>query len=159
MPWTLCDTGGLFPPQGLAAAQVLTPSCSFDGSNPQRPATHALGTAGATSADMVRLNVALNAASARRAHELLDAFRFLVMGTRVESGCLGCSTWVDPDWTVHYLEEWATEAHMRRRVCSDGFTSLLAVMESGLEPQVQFDFVTGRRGLDYVSEVRASAGP
>jgi hypothetical protein len=31
-------------------------------------------------------------------------------------------------------------------------------MESGLEPQVQFDFVTGRRGLDYVSEVRAGSG-
>jgi quinol monooxygenase YgiN len=105
---------------------------------------------------MVRLNVALRAPSARNAQELLEALRYLMMSTRAEPGCLGCSAWVDPDSTVHYLDEWATEADLRRRVRSDSFTSLLGVMESGLDPEVQFDFVTRQRGLDYVFEVRGN---
>lgn len=56
---------------------------------------------------------------------------------------------------MRYVEEWATEEDMRRRVQSDSFTSLLAVMESAEKPEVQFDFVTTTRGLDYVEEARA----
>jgi quinol monooxygenase YgiN len=114
----------------------------------------AVGTAGATGAGMVRLTVAVNATSARSPQELLDAFRFVVMGTRLESGCLGCSAWADPDATVRYVEEWLTEADIRRRVRSDDFTSLLSIVESAGDPRVQFDFVTSTRGLDYVAEVR-----
>lgn len=103
---------------------------------------------------MVRLTVALKA-SARCAQDLLEAFRFLMVGTRLEPGCLGCSAWSDPDGTVHYVEAWASDADMRRRVLSGRFTSLLAVLESAREPPlVQFDFVAATRGLDYVVEVR-----
>jgi quinol monooxygenase YgiN len=103
---------------------------------------------------MVRLTVALSAASMRGADDLLEAFHFLVGGTRLERGCLGCSTWIDPDSTVHYVEEWATEEDMRARVRSDRFTSLLSVVESAREATVHFDFVTKTRGLEYVAEVR-----
>jgi len=103
---------------------------------------------------MVRLTVSLSAPT-RCTQDLLEALRFLIMATRLEEGCLGCSVWADPDSTVRYVEEWATEADMRRRVRSEPFTSLLAVMESAHEPPtVQFDFVTRTRGLDYVAEVR-----
>jgi hypothetical protein len=104
---------------------------------------------------MVRLTVALEAVSMRRARGLLEALRFLGLSAKLEPGCLGCSAWTDPDWTVRYQEEWATEPDMRRRVCSDSFTSLLAVVESARHPLVQFDFVTEMRGLDYVEEARA----
>jgi quinol monooxygenase YgiN len=103
---------------------------------------------------MVRLTVALTASSARSAQELVDTLRFLVLSTRVEPGCLGCTAWTDPDFTVHYTEQWATEADMRSRVRSNGFTSLLSVVETGADPRVQFDFVSTTRGLDYVAEVR-----
>jgi hypothetical protein len=63
---------------------------------------------------------------------------------------------MDSDSTVRYAEEWATEADIRRRVRSESFTSLLAVVESAQEPQVQFDFVTATRGLDFIAEVRSS---
>jgi len=106
-------------------------------------------------ASIVRLNVALKAASARGAQDLLEALRFLGIGTRLEPGCLGCSSWVDPDSTIRYVEEWASEADIRRRVRSERFTSLLGVVESAQEPQVQFDFVSTTRGLEYVEEVRA----
>ncbi len=66
----------------------------------------------------------------------------------------GVPAWSEPDWTVHYVEQWATEADMRQRVLSDRFTSLLAILESSDDPRVQFDFVTTTRGLDYVAQVR-----
>jgi quinol monooxygenase YgiN len=106
---------------------------------------------------MVRLNVALNS-SAPAAHDLLEALRFIIAGTRIEAGCLGCSVWMEPDSTVQYLEEWESEAAMRRRVRSDAFTTLLAIMESAQEPpHVQFDFVTATRGLDYAEEIRGTS--
>ena len=77
--------------------------------------------------------------------------------TRLEPGCLGGLVWEESedDTTLCYAEEWATEADIRRRIQSDRFTSLLAVMEAATEPpQVQFQFVTKTRGLDYVAEIR-----
>jgi hypothetical protein len=106
---------------------------------------------------MVRLTVCLHASSRRSVRDLLEALRFLGVSVQLEPGCLGCFAWVEPDWTVRYVEEWQTESDMRRRVCSERFTSLLSVVESAEEPQVTFDFVTTTRGLDYVEEARADA--
>jgi quinol monooxygenase YgiN len=104
---------------------------------------------------MVRLNVALRAASSPDANELLETLRFLMTTTRLEPGCVECAAWTERDGTVHYNEGWATEIDARRRVRSTGFTSLLSVMECASEPpHVQFDFVTLSRGLDFVEEVR-----
>jgi hypothetical protein len=76
--------------------------------------------------------------------------------TQLKPGCVDCSTWVNPDSSVHYEETWATEASIRDRVASESFTRLLAVMEASDEPpRVQFDFVTSTRGLDYVEEIRS----
>jgi hypothetical protein len=102
---------------------------------------------------MVRLAVSLDAPSLRLAQDLLDAFRFLIPATKLEPGCLGCTTWKAGS-TVHYTEEWTTEAAMRERVLSHSFTLLLAIIESVRQPRVQFDFVTSTRGLDYLAEVR-----
>ena len=107
---------------------------------------------------MVRLTVALSASSQRSVQDVLEGLRFLMSSTRLESGCRECSVWVDPDSTVHYVEEWETEADMRQRVRSSRFTSLLGVIEAANEPpRVQFDFVTSTRGLDYVAEVRSDS--
>ena len=105
---------------------------------------------------MVRLTVSLDAASARSALDLIDAFQFLIPAIRLEAGCLGCRVWKGRGPTVHYTEEWNTEAAMRDRVCSQAFTMLLAIIESVQQPRVQFDFVTSTRGLDYLAEVRRS---
>jgi quinol monooxygenase YgiN len=103
---------------------------------------------------MVRLTISFTAPSARSAQDLLDAIRFLVLGARLEPGCHGSNAWADPDYTVHYVEEWTTEADLRRRVRSDEFTSLLGIVDSAREPRVQFDFISSSRGLDYVAEIR-----
>jgi quinol monooxygenase YgiN len=105
--------------------------------------------------DMVRLNVVLSPGSSRGVDDLLDALRFIIAGTRLEPGCRGCSVWADPDMTVHYVESWASEMELRQHVRSPLFTSLLAIIESlRLPPQLQFDFVSTSRGLDYIAEVR-----
>lgn len=107
---------------------------------------------------MVRLSVTLKS-SARCAQELVEAFRFLMVSTRLEPGCLGCSVWSEPDSSVHYVEEWKTEPDIRRRVKSGPFTSVLSLVESVREPpHVQFDFVSTTRGLDYIEEVRQHDG-
>jgi quinol monooxygenase YgiN len=106
---------------------------------------------------MVRLTVVIRA-PLRKTREVIEALRSLMVPTRLQPGCLGCYEWVDLDSVVHYEEEWATEPDMRRRVRSDSFTSLLAVLESTTEPpRVQFDFVAMTRGLDYVEEARGVA--
>lgn len=66
----------------------------------------------------------------------------------------------EDDATVFYVEEWETDADMHRRVASDRFTSLLAIMEAAREsPQIHFDFVRVTRGFDYVQEVRQEGTP
>jgi quinol monooxygenase YgiN len=104
---------------------------------------------------MVRLNVVLKPGSFKDVDQLLDALRFVISGTRLQPGCLGCSAWSDPDMTVHYVESWSSETDLRQHVLSPLFTSLLAIVESlRSAPHVQFDFVSASRGLDYVAEVR-----
>jgi hypothetical protein len=108
---------------------------------------------------MVRLSLTLNG-SERTSRDLGDALRSLAMATRLDRACLGCHVWLEDDGEtslVHYDEAWASEPDMRRRVRSDRFRSLLALIESSREaPDVRFDFVTTTRGLDYVAEVRGA---
>jgi quinol monooxygenase YgiN len=106
---------------------------------------------------MVRLRVELRSEPARCAQDLVDDLRFIALGTRCDSGCLGSSAWVDPDSTVHYVEEWRSETEMRKRVRSAQFVALLSIVESSRDPAVHFDFVSETRGLDYAVEVRSEA--
>lgn len=74
---------------------------------------------------------------------------------------MDCRLWTnakpeDPGRTdVHYEERWATERAMEGRVRSEAFTKVLEVLEASAEPpQVEFDFVSRHRGLEYVEEMR-----
>jgi quinol monooxygenase YgiN len=103
---------------------------------------------------MVRLTVVL-AASHRRGHELVQTLRSLMAHARLQPGCITCHVWSDLESNVRYVEEWATEMDLERRVRSDRFTWLLAVIEASEEPpDVRFDFFTLSRGLDYVEQIR-----
>jgi quinol monooxygenase YgiN len=73
-------------------------------------------------------------ASPERAQRIEEALRSLAKSTRLEPACLACAIWSDPDSTVHYFEEWAAEIDLQRRIRSDRFTSLLAVLEASEEP-------------------------
>jgi quinol monooxygenase YgiN len=109
---------------------------------------------------MVRLTVSIVATSDSEAARDAEAFQSLMTWTRLERGCLGCRVHSGENdrTTVQYEEEWATEEDLRRRVRSDRFTSLLALLETSHEPPlVQFDFVTKTCGLEYVEAVRNAA--
>lgn len=103
---------------------------------------------------MIRLSVTIKAPASLE-QSLVEALQYLRVGTQLERGCLRCGVWTEPDSTIHYLEEWESEAALARHVRSSRFTSLLAVLESAPEePQVRFDFVTTTKGLEYVAELR-----
>jgi quinol monooxygenase YgiN len=89
---------------------------------------------------------------------ITDALHRVMAAARAQFGCVGCSvtTHVGRQVGVEYTEEWASEDDLRRELRSERFTSLAALMESATEsPYVEFSLTTGRRGLDYVAEVRA----
>ena len=104
---------------------------------------------------MVRLTATLRPRTHRSGQNILDALRFLAVGTRLEPGCLDCSI-TSSEEVLRYVEEWAGEPEMRRRVRSERFTALLTVLEAAEEPDLRFEFVGGTRGLDYVEEIRSS---
>jgi quinol monooxygenase YgiN len=104
---------------------------------------------------MVRLTATLRPRTHRCGQDILDALRFLAVGTRLEPGCLDCSV-TSGDEVLRYVEEWAGEPEMRQRVRSERFTALLTVLEEVEDPELRFEFVGGTRGLDYVEEIRAA---
>jgi quinol monooxygenase YgiN len=110
---------------------------------------------------MVRLTVVLHVPS-RSTPCIVEALRTLMRTTRLEPGCMACQVWTgmsDEDGQrrtgVHYEERWASERDIEHRVRSQAFTRVLEVLEAAVEPpQVEFDFVSRRQGLDYVEAVR-----
>jgi quinol monooxygenase YgiN len=105
---------------------------------------------------MVRLSLVLSGSRSNTRH-LAAALKSLMAVTRLEAGCTDCCVWLDPDSRVHYFEEWTTEHDLERRIRSDRFTWLLAVMEASEQmPSIRFDFLASSRGLDYVAEVRGA---
>jgi hypothetical protein len=89
---------------------------------------------------------------------ITDALHRVMAAARAQFGCVGCSvtTHVGRHVGLEYVEEWASEDDLRRELLSDRFTSLAALMESATEtPHIEFSLPTGRRGLDYVEQVRA----
>lgn len=64
----------------------------------------------------------------------------------------------DPN-TLIYEEEWLDEQSLAMRVRSERFNTALSLMESCSTPPVlEFRFLSGVRGLDYVAEVRHADG-
>ena len=102
---------------------------------------------------MVRLTATLRPRTHRSGQNILDALRFLAIGTRLEPGCLDCSV-IGGEDLVRYTEEWAGEPEVRQRVRSERFNALLTVLEAAEDPDLRFEFVGGTRGLDYVEEIR-----
>ena len=80
---------------------------------------------------VVRLSIEFSAPE-REARRIVKALRILLVGTRLEPGCLSCSLWSEmgEDCRVHYEEGWRSEDAMHQRVLSNGFTKVLEVLEA-----------------------------
>lgn len=90
---------------------------------------------------------------------IVSALQGLMISTRAEAGCIGCSlsTDVRNKVLIHYTEEWNSENDLIRQLRSDRFAALAELMEHASEyPTVEFDLQGSTRGIDYAEEIRGS---
>jgi quinol monooxygenase YgiN len=94
-----------------------------------------------------------------QAHRITMALHSMMDETRAIHGCAGCSlsTRIRDRGVVRYVEEWETEADLRRRVRSPSFTGVAVLMEDAINPpRVEFVLPSGNRGPEYMDEVQRS---
>jgi len=94
-----------------------------------------------------------------KARSMTEALHLVMASTRAEPGCVGCSVSADlaEKGKIRYTEEWQSEEALRRQLKTDRFKSLVALVESAIEPPVvEFLLPGGSRGLDYVEDVCSS---
>jgi quinol monooxygenase YgiN len=108
--------------------------------------------------DVIRLTLTIPTSSGE-SWRLVEALRSLMAPTRPDNGCIACelalSSRSDDPLSIRYFEEWSSEEELRRRVRSDRFLHLVALMEEAIAPpQLTFALAGGIRGLDYVAETR-----
>ena len=90
---------------------------------------------------------------------IVSALQGLMISTRAETGCLGCSlsTEVRNRVLIHYTEEWNSEGDLIRRLRSDRFAALAELMEHSSEyPTMEFNIQGATRGMDYAEEIRGT---
>ena len=97
--------------------------------------------------------------TAGEARSIAGALQTLMIETRMEPGCLGCSSSFEMDQraTVKYFEEWKSEEELQRQIRSERFAKLAELMEHSSErPFVEFVLPFGTRGLEYAETVRSA---
>ncbi len=106
--------------------------------------------------DPVRMTVQWRV-PAGEAQSITAALQTLMLQTRAAPGCAGCSlsTQMSALVVIEYVENWVSEADLRRQVRSHRFSVLAELIERATDnPIVKFTLPGGSRGLDYAEEVR-----
>jgi len=88
---------------------------------------------------------------------LSGALQSLMIATRSERGCVGCtlSTDMGTRVVISYIEDWQTEDDLKRQLRSERFRTLAELMEKTSEqPVVRFIVHGTTRGLEYAEDVR-----
>ena len=88
---------------------------------------------------------------------LVSVLQGLMVSTRAEPGCVGCSlsTEMGPRVAVDYVEEWSDEDTLKRQLRSHRFAVLAELMEqASRHPTITFSLRDSTRGLDYAKEAR-----
>ena len=88
---------------------------------------------------------------------IVSALQGLMLSTRAQAGCIGCSlsTDVHKKVVISYIEEWSSEDDLRRELRSDRFAALAELIEHASEyPTIEFALPGSTRGVDYVEEIR-----
>jgi quinol monooxygenase YgiN len=92
-----------------------------------------------------------------QARSITSALQTVMIRTRAEPGCTGCSvsTEMGALVAIHYVENWQTESDLQRQIRSDRFATLAELMEQATEhPFVEFALPGKTRGIDYAEDVR-----
>jgi quinol monooxygenase YgiN len=90
--------------------------------------------------------------------EVLRAITAQLELTRVQPGCLRCDLYQEvenPD-VIALVEEWESHADLKARLRSEEYRAILAAIElSRDEPEIHFDTVIRRGGLEVIAAARA----
>ena len=79
--------------------------------------------------------------------------------TRVQPGCHRCDLYQDIEnrGAITLVEEWESQAELDLRLRSDDYRAVLATVELARErPEVRFDTVLSRAGLEIVASARGA---
>ena len=96
-----------------------------------------------------------------QADAVIAALQSLMTATRREPGCVTCAVSTEMRDRIHVSlsETWDSEDSLRWHVRRGRFGKLAGLLESAMEqPEFVFALPHGRRGLDYVTEVRSKPG-
>ena len=106
-------------------------------------------------AAVIRLSVKLTGRDSE-VKGLVTALRSVMAQALGARGCAGCELSTDlqnPD-SLHYAEQWFTDVDLCRRIRSEEFHYLIAVIEAAVEPpHLEIHFVSEIQGLDYMLKV------
>lgn len=109
---------------------------------------------------MIVARLQVHAADARARDEMLKLFRAVMGPTRAQPGCICCDlliSVIDLD-KLYYVEQWETEAQLRRHIESDKYHLILAALEaSASSPVVDFFPCAERWGMAYLLAAREGA--
>lgn len=106
---------------------------------------------------MIVFSLRMVAPKARR-HELLQSLTALLEPTRVQPGCAGCRLYADMEnpSVFTFASEWESQIDLDRCLGSDAFRTVLAAMELSVEaPEIRFDSVVRRAGLEVIAAARS----
>jgi quinol monooxygenase YgiN len=82
----------------------------------------------------------------------------LMISTRAQPGCLGCSLTTDigARVSINYSEAWCCEEDLKRQLRSERFRMLAELLEQASErPTVEFILPGAVRSIDYAEEIRS----
>ena len=97
--------------------------------------------------------------SSGEARAITSALQVLMIATRAEPGCEGCSlaTNMGQQVVLRYVEDWKTEDALKRQIRSSRFAVFAELMEhASKRPTIEFALPGATRDLDYAEEVRQS---
>ena len=95
--------------------------------------------------------------SAQRLPEMLRMVSSLLAPTRVQPGCTQARLYVDADNSraLTLVQEWESQADLDRYLTSESCKLVLAAIESSqMAPEVRFDTVSSRAGLEVIEIAR-----
>jgi quinol monooxygenase YgiN len=105
---------------------------------------------------MIVSTIALRLSEGDR-RKVISSLLPVVRSTRAQAGCRGCAvlTDVEDPRTLLLREEWDSQEQLDRHLRSEDYRLVLAAIElSQAAPQIRFDTVTTRAGIEMIEAAR-----
>ncbi len=92
---------------------------------------------------------------------VLEVLRSIQGPVQAQPGCAGCHIYEErePDLAVVLVERWETEAALESHIRSDAYRRILSAIElAGGPPEVRFEHVSGKAGMELIERLRNAGG-